>query len=129
MTRHYEELAVYEREGYEIIVDKTWEDISVADTFDDTQFDIAEINHNIEHGNLDWFMLRVRVLVEGLELDSEYLGGCLYEDAREVLTDGTAEDLIAQSLDNAKQQVYRLYKKFQDLSWELDAAGVDRSTV
>ena len=129
MTRHYEELAVYEREGYEIIVDKTWEDISVADTFDDTQFDIAEINHNIEHGNLDWFMLRVRVLVEGLELDSEYLGGCLYEDAREVLTDGTAEDLIAQSLDNAKQQVYRLYKKFQDLSWELDAAGVDRTTV
>ena len=127
--RHYEELAVYEREGYEIIVDKTWEDISVADTFDDTQFDIAEINHNIEHGNLDWFMLRVRVLVEGLELDSEYLGGCLYEDAREVLTDGTAEDLIAQSLDNAKQQVYRLYRKFQDLSWELDAAGVDRSTV
>ena len=129
MTRHYEELAVYEREGYEIIVDKTWEDISVADTFDDTQFDIAEINHNIEHGNLDWFMLRVRVLVEGLELDSEYLGGCLYEDAREVLTDGTAEDLIAQSLDNAKQQVYRLYRKFQDLSWELDAQGVDRSTV
>ena len=129
MTRHYEELAVYEREGYEIIVDKTWEDISVADTFDDTQFDIAEINHNIEHGNLDWFVLRVRVLVEGLELDSEYLGGCLYEDAREVLTDGTAEDLIAQSLDNAKQQVYRLYRKFQDLSWELDAAGVDRSTV
>jgi hypothetical protein len=129
MTRHYEELAVYEREGYEIIVDKTWEDISVADTFDDTQFDIAEINHNIERGHLDWFMLRVRVLVEGLELDSEYLGGCLYEDAREVLTDGTAEDLIAQSLDNAKQQVYRLYRKFQDLSWELDAAGVDRATV
>ena len=123
MTRHYEELAVYEREGYEIIVDKTWEDISVADSFDDTQFDIAEINHNIEYGNLDWFMLRVRVLVEGLELDSEYLGGCLYEDARQVLTDGTAEDLIAQSLANAKQQVYRLYKKFQDLSWELDAEG------
>ena len=129
MTRHYEELATYEREGYEIIVDKTWEDISVADCFDDTQFDIAEINHNIEHGNLDWFMLRVRVLVEGLELDSEYLGGCLYEDAREVLTDGTAEDLIEQSLANAKQQVYRLYRKFQDLSWELDAAGVDRATV
>jgi hypothetical protein len=74
-------------------------------------------------------MLRVRVLVEGLELDSEYLGGLLYEDARECLTDGTAEDLIEQSLANAKQQVYRLYKKFQDLSWELDAAGVDRSTV
>jgi hypothetical protein len=30
---------------------------------------------------------------------------------------------------NAKQQVYRLYKKFQDLSWELDAAGVDRQAA
>ena len=74
-------------------------------------------------------MLRVRVLVEGLELDSEYLGGCLYADPKECLTDGTAEDLIAQSMANAKQQVYRLYKKFQDLSWELDAAGVDREAV
>ena len=127
--RHYDELAVYERNGFDIIVDKSYEDLDPKDCFDDTQFDIAEINHNIEHGHLDWFVLRVRVLVEGLELDSEHLGGCLYEDARQVLTDGTAEDLITQSLDNAKQQVYRLYRKFQDLSWELDAAGVDRSTV
>lgn len=127
--RHYEELASYEREGYEIIVDKTWEDIQLRDCFDDSCYDIAEMEDKVNRGDLDWFMLRVRVLVEGLELDSEYLGGLLYADPREVLTDGTAEDLIAQCLDNAKQQVYRLYKKFQDLSWELDAAGVDRAAV
>jgi hypothetical protein len=91
------------------------------DCFDDTQFDIAEINHNIEHGHLDWFMLRVRVMVENIELSSEYLGACLYEDASQVLTDGTAEDLIDQALVEAKRDVYRLYKKFQDLSWELDS--------
>jgi hypothetical protein len=124
--RHYEELATYEREGYEIIVDKTWEDMDPKDSFDDECWNMKQMYADIESGKLDWFMLRVRVLVEGLELDSEYLGGCLYEDARECLTDGTAEDLIAQSMDNAKQQVYRLYKKFQDLSWELDAQGVDR---
>ena len=123
MTRYYDELAVYERNGFDIIVDKTYEDIHPKDCFDDTQFDIAEMCHNIEHGNLDWFSLRVRVLVEGLELSSEYLGACLYEDAREVLTDGTAEDLIDQALTEAKRDVYRLYKKFQDLSWELDAEG------
>ena len=121
MTRYYDELAVYERNGFDVIVDKSWEDISVADCFDDTQFDIAEINHNIEHGHLDWFMLRVRVMVENIELSSEFLGGCLYKDAREVLTDGTAEDLIDQALTAAKKDVYRLYKKFQDISWELDA--------
>jgi hypothetical protein len=127
--RHYEELATYEREGYEIIVDKTYEDLDPKDCFDESCYDIKEMYADIESGKLDWFMLRVRVLVEGLELDSEYLGGCLYADPREVLTDGTAEDLIAQSMDNAKQQVYRLYKKFQDLSWELDAAGVDRQAA
>ena len=122
--RYYDELATYQREGYEIIVDKSWEDLNPRDMFETEDAD--EICRKIDNGNLDWFMLRVRVLVEGLELDSEYLGGCCYEDAKEVLTDGTAEDLIAQSLDNAKKQVYRLYKKFQDLSWELDAEGVDR---
>jgi len=125
--RYYEELAVYEREGYEIIVDKTWEDMNPRDCFDYDEDE--ELFRKIENGTLDWFMLRVRVLVEGLELDSEHLGGCCYEDPRECLTDGTAEDLIAQSLDNAKKQVYRLYKKFQDLSWELDAQGVDREAV
>jgi len=125
--RHYDELAVYEREGYEIIVDKTWEDMNPRDCFDFDEDE--ELFRKIENGTYDWFMLRVRVLVEGLELDSEYLGGCCYEDPKECLTDGTAEDLIAQSMDNAKKQVYRLYKKFQDLSWELDAQGVDREAV
>jgi hypothetical protein len=124
--RHYDELATYEREGYEIIVDKTYEDLDPKDSFDESCYNMKEMYADIESGKLDWFMLRVRVLVEGLELDSEYLGGCLYADPREVLTDGTAEDLIAQSMANAKQQVYRLYKKFQDLSWELDAEGVAR---
>ena len=123
--RYYDELATYQREGYEIIVDKSWEDLNPRDMFDDCH-DVEEIIKDIDRGHLEWFMLRVRVLVEGLELDSEYLGGCLYADPKECLTDGTAEDLIAQSMDNAKKQVYRLYKKFQDLSWELDAEGVDR---
>ena len=122
--RHYDELASYERNGFDVIVDKSYEDLDPKDCFDDTQFDIAEMYHNIEHGNLDWFMLRVRVMVENIELSSQFLGGCLYEDAREVLTDGTAEDLIAEALVEAKRDVYRLYKKFQDISWELDAEGV-----
>lgn len=123
MTRYYDTLAVYERNGFDVIVDKSYEDLDPKDCFDDTQFDIAEMCHNIERGNLDWFMLRVRVMVENIELSSQFLGGCLYENASEVLTDGTAEDLIAEALVEAKKDVYRLYKKFQDISWELDAEG------
>jgi hypothetical protein len=81
---------------------------------------MKEMYNDIDSGNLDWFMLRVRVLVEGLELADEYLGGCLYKDAREVLTDGTAEDIIDQAIDRAKGQVYRLSRVFGGLSEAVD---------
>ena len=123
MTRYYDELAVYERNGFDIIVDKSYEDLDPKDCFDNECFNLKEMYSDIECGNLDWFMLRVRVMVEGIELSSEFLGGCLYKDACEVLTDGTAEDLIDMALTEAKKDVYRLYKKFQDISWELDAEG------
>jgi hypothetical protein len=124
MTRYYDTLAEFERDGYDIIVDKSWEDLSVRDCFDDSCHDIDTIIKDIDSGRLDWFMLRVRVMVEGLELNSEYLGGCLYEDAREVLSDGTAEDIIDQALSRAKKEVYRLSRKFTELSYAVDAEGV-----
>ena len=122
--RYYDELATYEREGYTIIVDKSWEDLSPRDSFDESCCDIDEIIKDIERGHLDWFMLRVRVLVEGLELSSEYLGGMLYEDPKECLTDGSAEDLIDAALADAKKQVYRLSRVFTELSYAADAEGV-----
>jgi hypothetical protein len=122
--RYWDKLAEFERDGYEIIVDKSYEDLNPADCFDDSVTDIRQMCQDIDSGKLDWFMLRVRVLVEGLELGSAYLGGCLYEDAREVLTDGTAEDFIAEAMVEAKQQVYRLSRKFTELSYAVDAEGV-----
>ena len=124
MQRYYDELASYEREGFEIIVEKTYEDTHPSDLFDEEVSDLKQLCQDIDSGNLDWFILRVRVLVEGLELGSSSVGGCLYKDAREVLTDGLAENEIDVALAEAKGQVYRLYKKFQDLSWSLDAGHV-----
>jgi hypothetical protein len=118
--QYYDELATYERDGFTIIVDKTYEDINPRDSFDESCCDINEIIKDIDRGHLEWFMLRVRVMVEGLELGSSYLGGCLYEDAREVLIDGTAEDFIAEAMKEAKAQVYRLSKKFAELSEQVD---------
>ena len=118
--QYYDELATYERDGFTVIVDKTYEDIHPRDCFDDSCHDIDEICKDIDRGHLEWFMLRVRVLVEGLELSSEYLGACLYEDPKEILTDGTAEDIIDLALTSAKKQVYRLSKVFAGLSEQVD---------
>jgi hypothetical protein len=125
MTRYYDLLAQYERNGFDIIVDKTYEDMHASHCFDDSCHDIDEICKDIDRGHLEWFMLRVRVLVEGLELSSEYLGGCLYEDPKEILTDGTAEDLIDTAMTDAKKQVYRLSRKFTELSYAVDAEGIN----
>ena len=119
--RYYDTLAEFERDGYDIIVDKTYEDLDPRGQFDTD--DIDEIIKDIDRGHIEWFMLRVRVLVEGLDLCSSYLGGCLYEDPREILTDGTAEDFIAEAMVEAKSQVYRLSRKFTELSYAVDAEG------
>ena len=109
--RYYDELAAYEREGFKVIVDITSEDISPRGQFDWTEEEMDQLMRDIEFGKYDWFMLRVRVLLDGHELGSHYLGGCLYEDPMEVLTDGTAEDCIAKALHEAKQEVKRLKEK------------------
>ena len=124
MTRYYDTIAEFEREGYDIIVDKTYEDMHPSDSFDDECYNIKQLCEDIDSGRYDWFMLRVRVLVEGLELASEYLGACLYADAREVLTDGTAEDLIYSALEEAKTKVYRLSRVFGGLSEAVDREAV-----
>ena len=122
--RYYDTLATYERKGFEIIVDKTWEDISLRDCFDDSCYDIKEMEDKVNSGQLDWFMLRVRVLLEGLELGSAYLGGMLYADPKECLTDGTAEDMIAEAMVGAKNAVYPLMRKLQAINEEIEREGV-----
>ena len=118
MKRYYDTIAEFTRDGFDIVVDKTYEDINPRDHFEDDNMD--EIIRKIDNGTYDWFMLRVRVLVEGLELGSSYLGGCLYEDPNEVLTDGVAEDFIAEAMKEAKTKVYALSKVFAGLSEQVD---------
>jgi hypothetical protein len=122
--QHYDKLATYQRDGFTVIVDKTYEDMHPRDSFDDSCHDIDEICRDINRGHLEWFELRVRVLVEGLELSREHICGCLYEDPREILTDGTAEDIIDTAMTDAKRQVYRLSKVFAGLSEQVDKETV-----
>lgn len=116
--RDYTELASFDREGFLVIVDKTWEDIPLRDMFDDTCYDIADMERKVDSYDLDWFMLRVRVMLDGHELGSHYLGGCLYKDAREVLTDGTVEDCLIEAMHEAKQEVKRLKEKLSAFEFE-----------
>ena len=123
MQRYYDTLLEEKRGPFDVIVDKTYEDLDPKDCFDDGVdeatglpiFDMDQMYKDINCGNLDWFMLRVRVFFDGVELASDYVGGFLYKDAREVLTDGTAEDMIDGAIDAAKKEAALMKKRFQEL--------------
>ncbi len=114
--RYYDTLAEYDRGGFNVIVDKTWEDLPLEDLFDTSTdpetgkpyYDVQDMYRKIERGVLDYFMLRVRVMHEDVELAVNYVGGFLYEDAREVLTDGVAEDMISETIEDAKKRVTQI---------------------
>lgn len=128
--RYYDTLAELDRDGFNVIVDKTWEDCHPSDLFDtsldpDTgkpYYDVDDMCRKIDQGVLDWFMLRVRVMHEDVELAVDYVGGFLYEDAREVLTDGVAEDMIESALEQARARVPQLIQGLSKLV-------VDKQTV
>jgi hypothetical protein len=119
--RHWDELLREPRDGFEVIVDKTWEDIPLDHLFDtsidpDTgkpYYDVKDMARKIDRGDLDYFMLRARVMLDGHELGSHIVGGFLYEDAREVLKDGMAEDLIYQAMHEARVEARRLVGSLQ----------------
>jgi hypothetical protein len=128
--RHYTTLAELDRDGFNVIVDKTWEDLPLEDLFDtsidpDTglpYFDIQEMYRQIDRGDLDYFMLRVRVMHEDVELAVDYVGGFVYENAMDVLTDGTAEDMISSAVEEAQRRVPELIEGLSKLV-------VDKATV
>ena len=115
MQRYYDVLLEETRGQFDIVVDKTWEDISPWDLFDDSITDIKEICRKIDDHQLDWFMLRARVFYAGVELASDIMGGFLYKDAREVLKDGVAEDLIENVLDDARKAGIKMKESFDKL--------------
>lgn len=126
--RYWDELLREERNGLEIVVDKSWEDIPLDHLFDTSideetglpYYDVADMQDKINRGDLDYFMLRARVFVEGLEVGEHIVGGFLYEDAREVLKDGMAEDLIYAAILEAKPKFYQLARTFGGLSEMVD---------
>jgi hypothetical protein len=120
--RHYDEILNEQRGPFYVVVSKTWEDVDVGDRFDGTCYDIQDMRDQINSGDLDWFMLRTQVFYEGVELACEYLGGCLYEDAQEVLRDGLAEDQIYSAMQQARRAAADYELKFQDL----DLVEVDK---
>jgi hypothetical protein len=109
--RYWDHLQERQVGRFTIIVDKSWEDIPVRDLFDDSCHDIDEYERKVNSGDLDWFILRARVLLNGAEIGEHIVGGFLYEDAREVLIDGMADDVIYGAACEADKWLATVFKE------------------
>lgn len=109
--RYWDTLLEKELGGFTIIVDKSWEDMAVRDHFGDSCYDIDEYERKVNSGDLDWFMLRARVLLNGAEIGEHIVGGFLYEDATEVLRDGMADDVIYGAACEADKWLTSVFKE------------------
>ena len=67
-------------EGFDIYFEALNEDLPLNDTFDDCVTDIDELNQDIENGVYVYFCAKVAAYKNGIELATEYLGACLYEN-------------------------------------------------
>lgn len=119
--RYWQVLEEREQGQLRIVIDKSWEDLHPRDCFGDSvdpdtgEPYVEEICRKIDNNELDWFTLRARVFYEDILLGYCNVSGLLYEDAREVLTDGIADDLVYAAMDEARDRVAELKIKFAEL--------------
>jgi len=104
----YKTLKEFTRDGFDVTVEVCAEDMALQDCYDDSCYDIQDLVRKVDYGVLDWFQVRVRAHVAGVELGRAQLGQCLYADCADVLCDGVAEDLIQEALEIARETVIKL---------------------
>ena len=105
--RYWDKMRETTEGPFTIVVDKSWEDACIRDHFDESCNDIEELERKVNDGTYDWFMLRARVLLEGVELGEHIVGGFLYEDADEVFEDGMADDVVYGAKCEAREWILR----------------------
>ena len=100
-----------EHGGFDIVASWNYEDCPISHCFDDSCHDIKDLERQVNNGDLQWFILRVQVFLNGAELGCDYLGGCMYERVEDVLTDGTYEDIRYQAITEAEKWLTTVYKE------------------
>jgi hypothetical protein len=114
---YWEKLGEETAEGFDIVFSVAPEDIHPADCFDDSidpdtgtpYHDIPEMIRRIDNGTLSWFVARVDAYKNGVLLASEYLGGNLYDNPIEFISeDAYYTDMKESAINEAKETIKKL---------------------
>lgn len=112
--RHWTKVASREQGPFEIVHSWTYEDCSPRDCFDESEYDTQEMCRKIDSGLLDWFVARVQVFYDGIEVGSDHIGANLYEDVNQAFAEGLSgylEDMEAEALAEAEARLAQLKQR------------------
>jgi hypothetical protein len=94
-------IPVADTAGFHLTLEALVEYTPLADTFDDSVDDLAQLAVDIEAGKYLYFCARVSAYKHGVLLAQEYLGCCLYESLQQF---HDASDYYADMVDTAIEQ-------------------------
>jgi hypothetical protein len=102
--QHYETIWQFETPRFTVTCDVTPEDMDPAESLEE-QEDIDAIRD----GAVDWFVARVRVLLDGKVIAADYLGGCAYRNASDFVSgadrDGYFRDMVRSAVSEARRNL------------------------
>lgn len=102
----YETIKTEDTQGFHIVFSVRPEDMHPRDSFETE--DIEDICRKIDSGAYVWFIARVEAYRHGVLLATDYLGGCLYDNYQDFLSDGYYEDMVSNVIAEATQTIEKL---------------------
>jgi len=107
----------YEDGPFKVQVWYAPEFVPLADLFDDTAYDIKEMEQKVDTGNASWFVAGVDYYYQGHEVGTSSVGGFYYEewesDALDMGLDGALADMKDEAKDYAMKEVLKLQDSIQ----------------
>ena len=97
--------------GFDISFEAMPEHCSISSSFDDSMENIQKLIDDVNNYRAEWFIAKVSASKNGIELSTEYLGGCYYESAKDFYTKYKGDyysDMREQVIKEAKEVVNKL---------------------
>lgn len=104
---YYETIKTETIDGFDITFSVGPEDMAPDWDFE-TDADRDELLRKIENGTFLWFVAKVTASKNGIELASDYLGGCCYESTDEFIEDAYYFDMVQNVISEAREAIVKL---------------------
>ena len=101
MYTSWELVDTFPYKGFDARLSYTWDDIPIRDCFDDTCYNIQEMEEKVNSGEMYWIIARVQLFLDSVEISEQYLGG-IYAESLDELKEYYLNDMLEEAYYDAQ---------------------------